>query len=279
MKLISENKCFEGAQYVYEHQSNQTKTPMRFGLYLPPQARKIKVPVLYWLSGLTCSEQNFIIKSGMQRIASKLGIAVINPDTSPRGLNIPGEDDSYDFGSGAGFYVDATQPPWTQYRMYSYVAKELPKLVNTLEGLDASKVGLIGHSMGGHGAISVGLKNPEYFKSISAFAPICSPMHCPWGKKAFSNYLGNNENDWKQYDSCELIQSIVWKGPEILVDFGSADEYLDDQLMPWRLQQAFETQRVPLNLRIHEGYDHSFFFISTYLEEHFIHHLNILDKI
>ena len=246
---------------------------MRFGVFLPPQAEAGPVPVLYWLSGLTCTEENFIVKAGAQRVAAELGLAIVVPDTSPRGLNIPGEGDSYDFGLGAGFYVDAVQPPWSGgYRMYSYVAKELPELVESSFPVDVARTGIFGHSMGGHGALTIALKDPGYYKSVSAFAPICSPMRCPWGEKALTGYLGADRALWADYDATALIESRGWKGHAILVDQGSNDQFLESQLKPELLREACRRAGVSLDLRLQAGYDHSYFFIASFVEDHLRYH-------
>jgi len=246
---------------------------MRFGVFLPPQAEAGAVPVLYWLSGLTCTEENFIIKAGAQRVAAELGVALVVPDTSPRGLKIPGEGESYDFGLGAGFYVDATQAPWSRgYRMYSYVAKELPPLIEASFSVDAKRTGIFGHSMGGHGALTVALKNPGYYRSVSAFAPISSPMRCPWGEKALSGYLGPERAAWREYDSTALIEERGWSGPPLFVDQGAADQFLESQLKPDLLEHACARAGVPLELRLQAGYDHSYFFIATFIEDHLRRH-------
>jgi S-formylglutathione hydrolase len=246
---------------------------MRFGVFLPPQAEAQRVPVLYWLSGLTCTEENFIVKAGAQRVAAELGLALVVPDTSPRGLKIPGESESYDFGLGAGFYVDATQAPWSRgYRMYSYVTKELPQLVAAEFPVDSARVGIFGHSMGGHGALTVALKNQDYYKSVSAFAPISSPMRCPWGEKALTGYLGTDRARWREYDATALIEERGWRGPALLVDQGTADPFLETQLKPGLLEEACRRAGVPLTLRLQAGYDHSYFFIATFIEEHLRFH-------
>lgn len=246
---------------------------MRFGLFLPPSAAYSRVPVLYWLSGLTCTEENFIIKAGAQRVAAQLGIALITPDTSPRGLGIPGEEESYDLGTGAGFYVDATQAPWSQgYRMYSYITQELRALIEANFSIDPTRVGIFGHSMGGHGALTIAIKNPDYYKSVSAFSPICSPAQCPWGEKAFNAYLGPNLLEWQDYDATALIAARGWKGPAILIDQGTDDQFLKDQLKPELLREACKRADVTLNLRMQEGYDHSYFFIASFIEDHLRFH-------
>jgi S-formylglutathione hydrolase len=242
-------------------------------VFLPPQAEAQRVPVLYWLSGLTCTEENFIVKAGAQRVAAELGLALVVPDTSPRGLKIPGESESYDFGLGAGFYIDATQAPWSRgYRMYSYVTKELPQLVAAEFPVDSARVGIFGHSMGGHGALTVALKNQDYYKSVSAFAPISSPMRCPWGEKALTGYLGSDRARWREYDATALIEERGWRGPALLVDQGSADPFLETQLKPGLLEEACRRAGVPLTLRLQAGYDHSYFFIATFIEEHLRFH-------
>jgi S-formylglutathione hydrolase len=231
------------------------------------------VPVLYWLSGLTCTEENFVTKAGAQRMAAQLGLAIVAPDTSPRGLGYPGEDDSYDFGTGAGFYVNATVEPWARgYRMYSYINDELPALVAATFPVDAGRSGIFGHSMGGHGALTIALKNPMLFKSVSAFAPICSPMRCPWGEKALSGYLGGERTEWEQYDATSLVTRRGWKGRPILVDQGTADGFLAEQLKPELLEAACSEAGVGLNLRRQEGYDHSYFFMATFMEDHLRFH-------
>ena len=246
---------------------------MRFGVFLPPQAEARTVPILYWLSGLTCTEENFIVKAGAQRVAAELGLAIVVPDTSPRGLKIPGEDESYDFGTGAGFYVDATQAPWSRgYRMYSYVAKELPRLVESEFRLDPRRVGIFGHSMGGHGAITIALKNPDYYRSLSAFAPISSSMRAPWGEKALTGYLGTDRARWREYDATVLLEERGWRGPALLVDQGTNDQFLESQLKPQLLEDACRRARVPLELRLQDGYDHSYFFIATFIEDHLRFH-------
>ncbi len=273
LEQVSANKCFGGTQFVYRHDSHETGTSMRFGAYLPPQAQAGKVPVLYWLSGLTCTEENFIVKAGAQRVAAELGVAIIAPDTSPRGLGYPGEDDSYDFGTGAGFYLDATEAPWSGgYRMYSYVAEELPALVADELPVDPARCGILGHSMGGHGALTIALKNPQRFRSVSAFSPIVAPMHVPWGQKALGGYLGPDRESWKAYDTTELVRSRGWKGPPLLVEQGDADQFLADGLRPELLEQACRDAGVPLTLNMREGYDHSYFFIATFIADHLRYH-------
>ena len=273
LTTVSQNKCFGGVQGIYRHASRETGSPMRFGVFMPPQAQGGRVPVLYWLSGLTCTEENFVIKAGAQRVAAELGLAIVTPDTSPRDARFPGDDASYDFGIGASFYVDATEAPWAQaYRMYSYVTGELPELVAANFPVDRGRTGIFGHSMGGHGALTIALRNPGAYRSLSAFAPISSPLRCPWGEKALSGYLGADHARWRSYDATMLIAEAGWKGPPILVDQGTQDQFLDSQLHPELLQDACARAGVPLDLRMQEGYDHSYFFIATFIEEHLRFH-------
>lgn len=273
LTTVSQNRCFGGTQGVYSHVSAELGCPMRFGVFLPPQAGTGRIPTLYWLSGLTCTEENFIVKAGAQRVAAELGLAIVVPDTSPRGLGLPGESDSFDFGLGAGFYVDATQAPWSRgYRMYSYVVRELPALVASHFPVDAQRVGIFGHSMGGHGALTIALKNPRAYRSVSAFAPIASPMRCPWGEKALTRYLGPDRETWREYDTTALIETRGWTGPAILVDQGTKDQFLELQLKPQLLRDACQLAHVPLNLRMQEGYDHSYFFLATFIADHLHFH-------
>ncbi len=275
--LISQHTCFGGQQYVYSHQSHTTNCSMRFGLFLPPQALHTAVPALYWLSGLTCTEENFIIKAGAQRVASELGIALVVPDTSPRGVNLPGDHDSFDFGVGASFYVDATESPWsTHYRMYSYITQELSALIPAHFPIDNKRISIFGHSMGGHGALIMALKNQNHYRSVSAFSPICSLTKSPWGEKALSRYLGNDRTTWHEYDATHLITQHGWVGPPILIDQGTKDTFLTEQLKPDLLREACEKNHINLNLRLQEGYDHSYFFISTFIEDHLRFHATYL---
>jgi S-formylglutathione hydrolase len=273
IKAVTQNLCFGGVQSVYSHESQETRCVMRFGVFLPPQAASGRVPVLYWLSGLTCTEENFIVKAGAQRVAAALGLAIVVPDTSPRGLGIPGEGDSYDFGLGAGFYVDATEAPWSRgYRMYSYITEELAADVAATFPVDTNRVGIFGHSMGGHGALTIALKNPRRYKSVSAFAPIASPARCPWGQKALSGYLGADRARWREYDATALIEDRGWTGPPIMVDQGTKDQFLESQLKPELLQDACQRSGIAFDLRLREGYDHSYFFIATFIEDHLRYH-------
>ena len=270
---LTQSRCFGGVQAVYAHEARETRCTMRFGLFLPPRAAGARVPVVYWLSGLTCTEENFIVKAGAQRIAAELGLAIVVPDTSPRGLGIPGEADSYDFGLGAGFYVDATQAPWSGgYRMYSYVSQELRHHVEAHFPVDSERVGIFGHSMGGHGALTIALRNPDVYRSVSAFAPIVSPMRCPWGEKALSGYLGDDHARWRDYDATALIEDRGWRGPRIVVDQGTRDPFLESQLKPGLLEDACARAGVALDLRRRDGYDHSYYFIATFVEDHLRFH-------
>ena len=278
MEKLSSNKIFGGWQNQYQHRSEVLNCDMQFSVYMPPQAESEKVPVLYWLSGLTCTDQNFVTKAGAQQCAAKHGVAIVCPDTSPRGESVPDDSDGdWDFGLGAGFYVDATQAAWSEhYRMYSYIAKELPEVVSTNFDVDGSRTSISGHSMGGHGALTIALKHPDKFKSVSAFSPIVSPTNCPWGEKALSNYIGENQDDWKQYDSCELV-SIADRRLPILIDQGDADNFLEDQLKTELLEQAAEKAGYPMQIRYQPGYDHSYFFIASFIGEHLEFHARHLN--
>ena len=269
LTTISEAKAFGGKQFVFSHASEETGTDMRVAVYLPPAAETAKVPALWFLSGLTCTEDNFTVKAGAQRYASELGIALIAPDTSPRGDSVPDDPDgAYDFGLGAGFYVDATEAPWSaNYRMRSYIEKELPALLGQAQPLDMARQAITGHSMGGHGALTIALRNPDHFKSVSAFAPICSPMNCPWGDKALTGYIGTDKTDWRQYDACALIEDGA-RVPEILVDQGLADGFLEGQLKPELLEAACGSSGIGLTMRRQDGYDHSYYFIASFMEDH-----------
>jgi S-formylglutathione hydrolase len=268
-EVVSQSRSFGGTQFVYRHASLETGTPMRLAAFVPPQANERQVPVVWFLSGLTCTEENFTVKAGAQRVASELGLILIAPDTSPRGEGVPDDaEGAYDFGLGAGFYVDATQEPWTRnYRMRSYIERELPALVAQNLPADMGRQGMTGHSMGGHGALTIALRNPGRFKAVSAFAPIASPMSCPWGEKALSNYIGPDRAAWRDYDACALIESGA-RLPDLLVDQGTADSFLDSQLKPQLLEATCARAGQPLTLRMQEGYDHSYFFIATFIEDH-----------
>ena len=267
LEIVSETRCFGGQQRTYRHASAATATPMRFALFLPPAAELGPVPLVTFLAGLTCTEDNFVQKAGAQRVAAELGLALLAPDTSPRGDDVP-DDAAYDFGKGAGFYLDATQMPWsTNFRMRRYIEDELPGLLAADLPLDLARQGIMGHSMGGHGALTIGLRNPGRFRAVSAFAPIVAPMRCPWGEKALAGYLGPDRAAWRAYDTCALIENGA-RLPEILVDQGTADPFLDDQLKPDLLDAACRATGIPLTLNRREGYDHSYFFIASFVENH-----------
>lgn len=271
MNLLSEVKLHDGVLRRYQHHSRSVQCDMKFSMYLPPQETTGSVPLLWWLSGLTCTDENFMQKSGAQRLASQLGVAIICPDTSPRGLDLPGEDESYDFGSGAGFYLNATVSPWDKhYNMFDYITDELPALVQPLFNWN-SKQSISGHSMGGHGALSIALRNPGRFHSVSAFAPIVNPMNCAWGKKVFSGYLGGDESTWQAYDTCMLVKSGNSK-QELLVEQGMSDEFLKDQLKLESLESACKEMQHPLIVNRQVGYDHSYYFIATFIESHLNYH-------
>lgn len=268
METVSEQRCFGGTQGVYRHDSEATGTPMQFAVYTPPAAERGAVPVLWFLSGLTCTEENFTVKAGAQRYAAEQGMMLVVPDTSPRGAGLPGEDDEYDFGTGAGFYLDALTEPWRgHYRMYTYVTRELRDLVAAEFPADPDRQGITGHSMGGHGALTIGLKNPDVYRSVSAFAPICAPMRVPWGRKAFSGYLGDDAGAWSEYDATELLRQGRTTGP-ILVDQGESDGFLDEQLRPDLLRDACAKARQTVDIRLQPGYDHSYFFIASFVGDH-----------
>jgi S-formylglutathione hydrolase len=273
LNLISEYKSFGGKVGFYSHASSTCKGEMRFAIYQPPQATQQPVPILYFLSGLTCTEENFMVKAGgVQRFAAEYGLILVAPDTSPRHTGIPGEDDDWDFGTGAGFYIDATQEPWRQYyQMYSYVVQELPAVITANFPARSDKQSIFGHSMGGHGALLCAMRNPQLYKSVSAFAPITAPMRCPWGQKIFSGYLGSDKETWRAYDASELVKKVGYHS-SILIDQGTVDKFLAEQLMPEVFEQACADVNQPLNLRYQEGYDHSYHFISTFIEDHIRHH-------
>lgn len=279
MEILEDSRCFEGRQLRVKHRSLACACDMAFSIYLPPQAALNKVPIIWWLSGLTCTDLNFVTKAGAQRIASELGVAVIAPDTSPRGEGVPGDlQNAWDFGLGAGFYVNATEMPWQRhYRMYDYIQAELPALVLAEFNLDASRQAISGHSMGGHGALVLALRNAEQYHSVSAFSPIVAPSQCAWGQKAFTGYLGENQHAWKEYDTCALIDARGFN-KSILIDQGLADSFLHAQLKPDFLVQACAKKSVKLRLNYREGYDHSYYFISTFIESHFRFHVENLRK-
>lgn len=279
---ISSNKAFAGWHKRYSHDSNVLNCRMRFAIYLPPQANsKNSVPVMYWLSGLTCTDENFMHKAGALQIAAKLGIAIVVTDTSPRGDNVPDdENQSYDLGKGAGFYINATQSPWnTHYQMYDYVVDELPKIIETHFPVNSQRV-ISGHSMGGHGALVIALRNPTLYKSVSAFSPISNPINCAWGIKAFTAYLGDDRDAWSAYDASELLRKTTVQVP-LMVEQGGNDEFLDEQLKTETLLMAAKANNYPLTFNMAEGYDHSYYFISSFIRKHlYFHalHLGLLDK-
>ncbi|SMF52675.1 S-formylglutathione hydrolase [Alteromonadaceae bacterium Bs31] len=277
MEKVDKHICFGGEQLQYKHRSSVLNCDMHFSVYLPPQAKTMTVPVLYWLSGLTCTDQNFVTKAGAQKYAAKHGIAIVAPDTSPRGEGVPDDKDaSYDFGLGAGFYLNATLSPWAQhYNMYDYVVKELPELISQHFPVQRGRTAISGHSMGGHGALSIALKNPGVYTSVSAFSPIVSPSQCPWGEKAYTGYLGEDRKAWAQYDACLLLPKAKEKLP-VLVDQGSADDFLYEQLNTHLLFDASEQSSYPMTIRMQPGYDHSYFFIASFIGEHIRFHASHL---
>lgn len=285
-RLLSEHACFGGTLSFYSHLSQACNSEMKFAVYLPPQATSEPLPVLYFLSGLTCTQENFMIKAGAQRYAAEYGLILVASDTSPRNTGIPGEDDDWALGSGAGFYVDATIAPWNQhYQMYSYVVKELPELIaahfpvrrDRVNGVEQLCQGIFGHSMGGHGALVCALRNPQQYRSVSALAPISAPSRCPWGQHVFSQYLGTDSTTWQAYDASELVLHQQLPHP-ILIDQGTADQFLEAQLMPHLFEQACHQAGQALTLRMQSGYDHSYYFISTFIGDHIQHHAAILSS-
>jgi len=279
LETISEQRCFGGIQGFYRHASAECAGSMRFSVFQPPHAAQHAVPVLYFLAGLTCSEETFMIKAGAQRVAAELGLMLVAPDTSPRGTGVAGATDAWDFGEGAGFYLDAVQAPFADnFRMYSYVTRELPAMIERHFPADVARSGIFGHSMGGHGALTIALKNPDRYRSVSAFAPIVAPTRVPWGEKAFTGYLGPDRGAWADHDACELVQRRRFPGP-ILLDQGSADKFLEEQLQPELFERACESSGQELRLRNQPGYDHSYWFISTFIEDHLRHHAQALGLI
>ena len=272
MERLSNSTCFGGSQGVYSHDSEATRTPMTFQAFIPEHAQGERLPVLWWLSGLTCTHENAMIKCHYHRACTEHGIALIGPDTSPRGDDVP-DDPAYVFGKGAGFYVDARQDPWAKnFRMRSYVERELPELIAAeFPMLDIERQGISGHSMGGHGALTVSLRNPGRFRSTSAFAPIVSPMNCPWGEKALTGYLAEDRAAWREYDAVALIEDGA-RLPELLVDQGRADPYLDEQLKTHLLEEACRAAGMPATIRLHDRYDHSYFFVSSFIDDHIAWH-------
>jgi S-formylglutathione hydrolase len=276
LETRSLHQCFGGIQGFYQHLSTVIGLPMRFSVYQPPQVQYQRVPVVFFLAGLTCTEETFMIKAGAQRYAAEYGLMLVTMDTSPRQTGTAGETDDWDFGAGAGFYLDATQSPWSQYfRMESYITQELRQIIIDQFPADPNRIGIFGHSMGGHGALTLALRYPELFRSISAFAPICAPMQCPWGQKAFRHYLGEDQSNWRQYDATALIadgRSIS----DLLIDQGLNDQFLTQQLYPEALEKACREADQKLTLRFHSGYDHSYYFISTFIGEHLKYHRDAL---
>jgi len=277
VQIKSEWASFGGRQTVYVHDSAELGCPTEVAVFTPPQADAGRVPVLTYLSGLTCTWENVTTKSGFQAWAAEAGMIVVCPDTSPRGDNVPDAADEYDFGKGAGFYVNATREPWAKnYRMYAYVVDELPGLIaNTVNNADMGRQGIFGHSMGGHGALTIAFKNPETYRSVSAFAPIVAPAQVPWGEKALNRYLGDDKSNWMDYDAVALVKALGWHG-EILIDQGEADDFLAEQLRPELFQIACNDAGVELQLRMQPGYDHSYYFISSFMRDHVAWHAALL---
>jgi S-formylglutathione hydrolase len=277
LQTLGEHACFGGVQGYYQHASEETGTPMKFGVFVPPQAKHGPVPVLFFLAGLTCNEETFPIKAGAQQHAAQHGLMLVTPDTSPRGTGVEEADASWDFGTAAGFYLDAIAAPWRKHwRMGSYVTRELRALVLQHFSVRADRVGLFGHSMGGHGALTLALKNPGLYQSVSAFAPIAAPMQCPWGVKAFSGYLGDDRAAWAHHDATELVKAGA-RVPPLLIDQGLADKFLAEQLHPHLFEAACLEVGQPLTLRRHEGYDHGYFFIASFMADHIAHHARYLN--
>lgn len=273
LTVLGEHACFGGVQRFYQFDSAAIGLPMRFSAYVPPHEEGARLPVLFYLAGLTCTEETFMIKAGAQRVAAELGVILVAPDTSPRGAGVPGEADAWDFGVGAGFYIDAVQAPWrTHYRMYSHIL-ELRELVAASLPADEERIGIFGHSMGGHGALTIALKRPDLFRSVSAFAPIAAPARCPWGRKAFTGYLGADESTWLAHDASALMAASTTPFPHgILIDQGLGDKFLAEQLHPEAFEEACRTAAQPLQLRRHAGYDHGYYFIATFIEDHLRFH-------
>lgn len=275
MEQVSANKCFDGYVKFFKHSSSSVKTEMTFSVFVPPQAESKPVPVLYYLSGLTCTAENFTFKAGAFRKAAELGIMIVCPDTSPRGAGVEGEDERYDLGSGAGFYVNSTNGKWSEhYQMYTYVTEELPALIDK-EFNTNGKTSVFGHSMGGHGALICAFKNPQKYHSVSAFAPICAPSQCPWGELALGEYLGSDRDAWTEYDANLLASKTTWN-KEILIDQGKEDQFFD-QLNPELFKESCEKAGIPLKLNMREGYDHSYYFISTFVDDHLQFHADALN--
>ena len=280
-ECLSTVRCFGGEQHRFQHGSSALNCDMIYAVFLPPQAAERSVPVVYYLSGLTCTDENFVTKAGAQRAAAELGVAIVAPDTSPRGDSVPDDPEgSYDMGLGAGFYLNATQAPWSDhYQMYDYVVTELPQVVaEACPQIDISRAAITGHSMGGHGALTIGLKNPGQYTSFSAFSPIVAPTQCPWGKKAFTHYLGSDESTWADYDTCVLLRQATEQRP-ILIDQGTADNFLEEQLKTHLVEEASEAAGYPIEVRMQEGYDHSYYFIASFIESHLAFHAQHLGAI
>jgi S-formylglutathione hydrolase len=277
LTIRSQHRCFDGTVIYCSHLSQCCHHPMNFAVYVPPQAKNQAVPILYYLSGLTCTDENFTVKAGAQRYAAQYGILLVIPDTSPRNTGIPGEDDAYDLGSGAGFYLDATVEPWSKYyQMYSYVTQELPQIVERNFPVDPDRQGIFGHSMGGHGALICALKNPTRYRSVSAFAPIVAPMQINWGQQAFTAYLGSARSSWLEYDATELVKKTQLSYP-ILIDQGTEDTfYIQRQLLPEVFADVCHLVGQAIDFRLREGYDHSYFMISSFIEDHISHHARAL---
>lgn len=266
-QLLEQHRCFHGRQEVYSHWSNATQSTMRFAIYLPIAAATQPCPVVFWLSGLTCSEQNFITKAGAQRVAAELGIIIVAPDTSPRGIQLPA-DAAEDFGEGASFYLNATVAPWDKhYQMYDYISRELPHFIAAHFPINPQQMGIFGHSMGGHGALMIGLKNAHTFRSLSALAPICALTQCTWGIKACTGFLGTHKKDWQEYDACALMRTMPWPHGVIRIDQGLADPYLSE-LKPELLKQACQEVNVPLQLNLHDEFQHDYYFVASFIEQH-----------
>lgn len=276
MKIISQNTAFGGMQGVFTHESDVTNCEMTFTVYVPPKAIHEPCPVVWYLSGLTCTHANVMDKGEYRRMASELGLIVVCPDTSPRGSDVPDELTNWQMGKGAGFYLDATETPWAEnYQMYSYVTEELPALISRQFRVDMDRQGIFGHSMGGHGAMTIALKNPDRFKSCSAFAPIVAPSSADWSRPALEKYLGENETAWRQYDACALVEDGA-RFPAFLIDQGKADNFLENGLRPWLFEEAIKGTDIDLTLRMHDRYDHSYFFISTFMDDHLKWHADRL---
>lgn len=278
LRSRAKHNCFDGTLEFFNHASATCPPEMAFSVYLPPQAKKQACPVLYWLSGLTCTDENFMIKAGAQQWAARYGVILVAPDTSPRKTGIPGEDDSYDLGTGAGFYINATQAPWSShYRMYDYVTRELVDIVESKFPVKKDCRSISGHSMGGHGALMIALKNPEKYRSVSAFSPVCVPSQSPWGQKIFTAFLGEDRKAWASYDSNELVQTVQTRQP-LLIDQGMSDPYLEERLKLSVFEETCRKVGYPVTIKKREGYDHSYFYIATFIEEHIRYHSEHLSR-